>query len=705
MTVLSLALLGEPRLSGADGAEITVPSRKSMALLAYLAANRGRSASRERIMGLLWGDRFDQQARQSLRQTLYSLRKLLGPEGEQALAVAGDTVSLSPTLVRTDLAEFERLAVSNEPEAVAEAIRLYRGPLLTGFAIRDAAFMEWLESERTRLQDLAAAALYRIAKYYKAAASYDESLSMARRLLDLNPLREKAHRLIMRIHAKSGDRAQALLQYQRCADLLHRELGVEPDFITIRTYEEIKASGEAAEEEGEDDLGSPRSGAASTPTAANTAAPIDGSTATPAAPVREIAPALRGSRPRGRFFAPDRPAVVVLPFTILGGGDEQEYFAQGITLDITTGLACWRWFPVIGASSSRSLANAGSDPMEVARQVEARYAVTGTVRRSGDGVRITASLIDAPTGHNLWSGRYDAKLGDLFAVQDEITEKIVSSIEPEVQRAEHERSIRKPTGDMTAWDRVMRANWLRWEMTGTANNEAIRLLEEAIRIDAHLSTAWSGLAHCHWLDGVQGWTVDPGRTFLESERCARMALSLDESDWIAHTLLGLCDIWNRRDYDSAMTRLERAVVLNPSSSIAHHSAACVLEFSGLPERGLDHLRTVLRLDPRYANNASLLADMALTYLQLGQYEDAVTYGRKAVSIRPDCARVYHRLAAALAHLGQLAEARDTLDKAVALEPGFGERTVFATYPFRNPEHLEILLSGLRKAGLQVEKAA
>jgi DNA-binding SARP family transcriptional activator/TolB-like protein len=702
MTVLSLALLGEPRLSGSDGAEITVPSRKSMALLAYLAANRGRSASRERIMGLLWGDRFDQQARQSLRQTLYSLRKLLGPDGENALSVAGDTVSLNASLVRTDLSEFERLAVSNEPEAVAEAIRLYRGPLMAGFAIRDAAFMEWLESERTRLQDLAASALYRIAKHYKAAASYDESLTMARRLLDLNPLREKAHRLIMRIHAKSGDRAQALLQYQRCADLLHRELGVEPDFITIRTYEEIKASGEAAEEEGEDDLHALQSATGALPTAANVATSADA--LTPAATPQREAAASR-NRPRGSFFAPDRPAVVVLPFTILGGGDEQEYFAQGITLDITTGLACWRWFPVIGASSSRSLTNAGSDPMEVARQVEARYAVTGTVRRSGDGVRITASLIDAPTGHNLWSGRYDATLDELFAVQDEITEKIVSSIEPEVQRAEHERSIRKPTEDMTAWDRVMRANWLRWEMTSTANNEAIRLLEEAIRIDTHLSTAWSGLAHCHWLDGVLGWTSDPGRTFLESERCARMGLSLDESDWIAHTLLGLCDIWNRRDYDSAMTRLERAVSLNPSSSIAHHSAACVLEFSGLPERGLDHLRTVLRLDPRYANNASLLADMALSYLQLGQYEDAVTYGRKAVSIRPDYARVYHRLAAALAHLGHVAEARDTLDKAVALEPGFGERTVITTYPFRNPEHLEILLSGLRKAGLGIEQAA
>jgi DNA-binding SARP family transcriptional activator/TolB-like protein/Tfp pilus assembly protein PilF len=691
MTVLNLALLGEPRLAGPDGAEITVPSRKSMALLAYLAANRGRSASRERIMGLLWGDRFDQQARQSLRQTLYSLRKLLGPEGEQALAVAGDTVSLNPSSVRTDLAEFERLAISNEAEALTEAVRLYRGPLLAGFAIRDAAFMEWLEGERTRLQDLAGAALYRIAKHHKAAGSYDEALAMARRLLDLNPLREKAHRLIMRIQAKSGDRAQALLQYQRCAEVLHRELGVEPDFITIRTYEEIKASGEAAEEDGEDDL-------------AVAAAPSGGTATAATATAGSAAPASR-LRPQGSFFAPDRPAVVVLPFTILGGGDEQQYFAQGITLDITSGLACWRWFPVIGASSSRSLADAGSDPMEVARQVEARYAVTGTVRRSGEGVRISASLIDAPTGHNLWSGRYDATLDDLFAVQDEITEKIVSSIEPEVQRAEHERSIRKPTEDMTAWDRVMRANWLRWEMTSTANNEAIRLLEEAIRIDPHLSTAWSGLAHSHWLDGVLGWTKDPARSFLEAERCARMGLSLDESDWIAHTQLGLCDIWNRRDYDSAMMRLERAVALNPSSSIAHHSAACVLEFSGLPEKGLAHLRTVLRLDPRYANNASLLGDMALSYLQLRQFEDAITYARKAVSIRPDYARVYHRLAAALAHLGHEAEARDTLDKAFALEPGFSEQIVLTTYPFRNPEHLDILLSGLRKAGLRAEQAA
>jgi DNA-binding SARP family transcriptional activator/Tfp pilus assembly protein PilF len=685
MTVLSFNLLGEPGLRGPDGAEITVPSRKSLALLAYLAANRGQAAARERIMGLLWSDRFDQQARQSLRQTLYSLRKLLGPGGDEALSVAGDSVSLNPSAMRTDLAEFERLAGASEAEALAEAVRLYRGTLLEGFSIRDAGYMEWLDAERTRLQELAGAVHYRLAKHYKATGQYEDALAIARRLLELNPLREKAHRLIMRILAKSNDRAQALLQYQRCAELLHRELGVEPDFITIRTYEEIKASGEATEEDGEEED-------------AITAAVRQNPPAANAATSGKV-PTRRG------FFAPDRPAVVVLPFTILGGGEEQEYFAQGITLDITTGLACWRWFPVIGASSSRSLSNAGSDATEIARHVEARYTVTGTVRRSGDRVRITASLIDAPTGHTLWSGRYDATLDDLFTVQDEITEKIVSSIEPEVQRAEHERSIRKPTEDMTAWDRVMRANSLRWEMTAKGNREAIALLEEAIALDPHLSTAWSSLAHCHWLDGVLGWTNDPARSFLESERTARRALSLDDSDWIAHTLLGLCDIWNRRDHDSAIERIKRAVQLNPSSSIVHHSAACVLEFAGRPEDGLNHLRTVLRLDPRYANNASLLADMALSYLQLRQFEDSVTYARKAVSIRPDYSRVYHRLAASLAHLGLESEARDTLDKALALEPGFNERMVRATYPFRNPEHLDILLSGLRLAGLETEVAA
>ncbi|MEX1109006.1 MAG: BTAD domain-containing putative transcriptional regulator [Dongiaceae bacterium] len=675
---MTLTLLGDPQLADANGADIAVPSRKSLALLAYLAAARGQSANREKLMGLLWGDRFDQQARQSLRQTLYSLRKLLGPEGEDAIAVAGDTVALNMAAVRTDVAEFERLAASSEPEALLAAAQLYRGPLLAGFSIRDAAFTEWLEAERTRFQDVAASVLYRLGKHYKATGRYEDALAIARRLLDINPLREKSHRLIMRIQAKSGDRSQALLQYQRCAELLHKELGVEPDFITIRTYEEIKASGVTSEEEGEEEdtlvPGAARPGATRSPT-------------------------------RRSFFAPDRPVVLVMPFANLGGDAEQAYFAQGITYDITSGLACWRWFPVIGASSSLSFANAGADVTDIARQVEARYAVTGSVRRTGDQVRITVSLIDAPTRHNLWAGRYDVTLAELFAVQDEITEKIVSSIEPEVHRAEHERSIRKPPVDMTAWDRVMRGNWLKWDLTRENNREALRLLEEAIALDPHLSTAWSSLAHCHWIDGVMGWSTDLIQSFTESERGARMALSLDESDWVAHTILGLCDIWNRRDYESAIERQKRAVALNPSSSIAHHSAACVYEFSGLPEQGLIHLRTVLRLDPRYANNASLLADMALSYLQLRQFEDSVTYARKAASIRPDYARVYHRLAASLAHLGLIDEARDMLERAKALEPGFCEEIVRATYPFRNPEHLEILLSGLRKAGLGAEQAA
>ncbi|MEX2200560.1 MAG: BTAD domain-containing putative transcriptional regulator [Dongiaceae bacterium] len=675
---MRLTLLGEPQLADADGAEIAVPSRKSLALLAFLAAARGQSAGREKLMGLLWGDRFDQQARQSLRQTLYSLRKLLGPLGEDAIGVTGDNVSLNGAIVRTDLAEFERLASASDPESLGAAMQLYRGPLMAGFAIRDAGFSEWLEAERTRLQDLASAVLYRLGKHYKATGRYEEAMAIARRLLDLNPLREKSHRLIMRIHAKSGDRSQALLQYQRCAELLHKELGVEPDFITIRTYEEIKASGSPSEEEGEEE---------DTLVAGAQRAAVPDS------------PSVRRS-----FFAPDRPAVLVMPFANLGGDEEQAYFAQGITYDITSGLACWRWFPVIGASSSLSFANAGADVTDIARQVEARYAVTGSVRRTGDQVRISVSLIDAPTRHSLWSGRYDATLSELFAVQDEITEKIVSSIEPEVQRAEHERSRHKPTDDMTAWDRVMRGNWLKWELTRENNREAIRLLEEAIALDSHLSTGWSSLAHCHWIDGVMGWSADLAHSFRESERCARMALSLDESDWVAHTILGLCDIWNRRDYESAIERQKRAVALNPSSSIAHHSAACVYEFSGQPEEGLRHLRTVLRLDPRYANNASLLADMALSYLQLKQFEDSVTYARKAVSIRPDYGRVYHRLAASLAHLGYIEEARDTLERARALEPGFSEQTVRATYPFRNPEHLEILLSGLRLAGLEAEEA-
>ena len=674
MACLTVNILGEPRVLDGDQKEVAIPSKKTMALLAYLTIAPGNAQPREELVSLLWGDRFDQQGRQSLRQALYAVRKVMGDDCAQALLMDGELISLCRDRTRSDVWEFERLAASEAEEDLIAAAKMFRGRLLAGIALRDENFEEWLASERQRLKDLLWRTLYRIAKHQKRNRAFSDALDTTRRLLELNPLREKSHRLIMRIHAQSGDRAAALAQYHHCVELLRRELQLEPDLMTLRLYEELKAT-VPEDDEDDDDREVKEDRPAETPAASPTATGDD------------------------QFFARDRPAVVVLAFEQLGGSEDQAYFARGITSDITNALSYWRWFPVIGQSSATIAGQDGKSISEIAQGLEARYAVTGSVRLSSDRVRIAVQLIDARSGHHLWAHRYDNPLGDLFDVQDEITEQIVSAIEPEVLRAEHNRALRKRPADMTAWDYVMRADASKNALGSRAVADAINHLNMAIAIDPDLSIAWSQLAHCHWYEGVLGWADDVEEAFGQSEQAARQALALDESDWLAHTMLGMCDMWNRHDYDLSLSRLNRALQLNPSASVAHHSAACSLEFAGQPEDAIPHIMTVMRLDPNYANNASLFSDLSLSYLQLEQFDDAALYARKSASLKPDYSRVYHRLASALGHLGKRDEARAALDSIFRLHPGFSAEYVRSTYPFKDPRHLDILLDGLLKAGL------
>ena len=665
-----LRILGEPSGIGRGEDDINLASRKSLALLTYLALNRHQPPSRDRLIDLFWGERFEQQARQSLRQAVYGLRRALDVDGINPIVTAGETVTLEPALITVDVWEFERLAASDSPADLEAAAALYRGPLLANLRLRESSFNEWLDLERARLREVAWQVQYRLAKHYKAHGQDADALATVQRLLDLDPLKEKSHRLYMRILAKQGERAQALQHYHRLSELLRQELDVEPDFITMRLYEEIKAAGEPArasrlgDEPGE-------------------------------------SPAIAAARPE-RFVAPLRAAVLVLPFKNVGETTELEYLAEGIADDITTGLSCWRWFPVIGTNSSRYYSNSITDIAEIGRQLDARYAVTGTIRPSGQTLRIRAELTDLLTHHQLWARRYDVNFNEILGVQDDLVEKIVTSIEPLVERAEQERSLRKPDGDITAWDRVMRASLHKAKMTRAGMEKAVELLHEAVAIAPEMSIAWARLAQCHWYDGILGWSESPQRSFEESDRCANRALALDELDWMAHAVGGLNDLWMRHDYDASLERTNRAVDMNPSSSFARHAAACSLEFAGRPSDALPHLRIIMRLDPRYSSNAAMLADMSLCYLQLEQFEDAAICARKAMSVRPDYPRAYPRFAAAAAHLGQISEARAALDALLEMQPGFCEAYLRETYPFRNKRHFDILLEGLRIAGLARE---
>ncbi len=238
MARLNLVLLGgfQGRLGGA--APLTLPTRKSQALLAFLALPLGRSHPREKLASLLWGGMREPQARRGLRQSLFTLRKAVGVE-QPALLIDGQTVALNPTTVDVDVAEFERQVAEGTPAALERAAALYHGELLEGLALQEAPFEEWLLAERERLRELALEALAKLLHHQRTTGATEAALQTALRLLALDPLQEPVHRAVMRLHVQLGRRAAALRQYQICIGVLQRELSVEPEATTKHLYQEI----------------------------------------------------------------------------------------------------------------------------------------------------------------------------------------------------------------------------------------------------------------------------------------------------------------------------------------------------------------------------------------------------------------------------------------------------------------------------------
>src|SRR3954463_9259625 len=283
---------------------------------------------------------------------------------------------------------------------------------------------------------------------------------------------------------------------------------------------------------------------------------VDGSCDAPAA-----SPAA-ADQSRPGLSLPDRPAIAVLPFDNMSGDREQEYFSDGISEDIITALSKLRWFFVIARNSSFTYKGKAVHMKQVAAELGVRYVVEGSVRKSGDRVRITAQLNDTATGSHIWAEHYDRHLTDVFAVQDEITDAIVTAIEPQIYAAENFRSRRKPPNSVDAWDLVMRALSHHWRVTRTDSAAAQALLEQAIAIDPSYGQALSLSATNHMLGVHLGWT-DIATAAPAAERAALAVIAADGEDAWAHTALGSVYSPPRR-FDHALAEFELALQLNPN---------------------------------------------------------------------------------------------------------------------------------------------
>ena len=392
-----------------------------------------------------------------------------------------------------------------------------------------------------------------------------------------------------------------------------------------------------------------------------------------------------------------RPAIAVLPFTNMSGDPEQAYFSDGLAEDIITALAAWRSFPVIARNSSFTYKDRAVDVKQAARDLGARYLVEGSVRRGGNRVRITAQLIDGETGHHVWAERFDRDLGDIFALQDEITQRIVATIAPTLGKAELKRSTAKRPTDLDAWDYYLRGKAFLDAFTRDGNAKAREMFERAMELDPNYCEAYAGLATSHNRDILLQCSDDRERSIAKALEAARRAVALDSASSFAHRVLSTAHIW-RDEHDFSLAEARLAVELNPNDAVGLHALGNKSDLAGDPE-GIPRMVLAQRLNPQDPERHSHLTFLARAYVNAHQYEQAVECAGLAIQPRPDYPHAHYILAIALGHLGEAQRARAALEACEQLHPGFlASRSNWR--PYTNEESNRHLRDGLRKAGQQ-----
>jgi adenylate cyclase len=402
---------------------------------------------------------------------------------------------------------------------------------------------------------------------------------------------------------------------------------------------------------------------------------------------------------KSELASSNRPSIAVLPFANMSGDPEQEYFADGISEDLITGLSKLRWFFVIARNSSFTYKGKAVDVKRAARELGVRYVLEGSVRKGGNRVRITAQLIDAATNNHIWADRYDGDLTDIFALQDEITEKVVAAIEPKLLEAEGIRSQNRSSEDLDAWDMVIHANSLFWRLTKDEGEAAIAMLRRAVERYPDYAPAHSMLAFMLLVSGYAAWTLSELEPQVrQAETLATRAAALDDSDPWAHLALGYV-AFTRRHTEEAVQQFQRAIDLNPNFAAAHGYFGWALALDGQSDRAIPHLEQAIRMSPHDPQNAIFLVGLAAAHYLAGRYTEAVAFGRKAVQHRSTFSGSHRIFCASLAQAGQLAEARAALQRLKELQPDISTAWIEQYVPY-TPGPMAKFLEGMRKAGLE-----
>jgi TolB-like protein len=404
------------------------------------------------------------------------------------------------------------------------------------------------------------------------------------------------------------------------------------------------------------------------------------------------APDDRGESQTSALALPEKPSIAVLPFQNMSGDPDQDYFADGMVDEITTALSRFKFLFVIARNSSFAYKGKAVDIKQVGRELGVRYVLEGSVRKAAGKVRIIGQLIDAATGTHLWADRFEGDLTDIFALQDRMTERVVSAVAPKMFQIEIGLAARRPN-DLSAYDLCLRAVPHLNSGTPEGTAEALRLASRALDIDPGYGFAATLAGTCHFINASQESASDPKPEIEEGLRLLRLAVRIDENDSEALAVLGRATAMWSDDFDAAREMADRAVSSNPNAADAWVHRGWTYVIAGRPEEAIRSFERAIRVSPFDRLLASNFVGMGFAFIDLGRFDEAVAAARKALQKDEAHGGAYRCLAAALAQLGRDAEARTTATQFLEVQPDYRISKSMA-----RGQRSQMFLDGLRKAG-------
>jgi adenylate cyclase len=637
--------------AGAQTRQIAMP-RIMQAVLGYLATQPHYTVSREHMAWQLWGEVSDVQARQNLRQTLLRLKRRLADLGVDALMLHGQTIALDQRRITTDLHAFIADAESKDIFSLEKAVSAYRGSLLEGLQTGHNLFDDWLRSERIRFERLAHQALRNLGAMQMELGNAGAAVAAYERLVMMDSLNEEVHCLLLAAVAALKGRQSALRRGEQIAAIMKAELNCELEPRTMKLLSDIR----------------------------DNSLPFAG----------EVKAAPR--------LAVNIPSIVVLPFLSAGNPDSLAYIADGLEEDITTALSRLKWLFVMSRNAARQYSGRQAEPRQVARALGVRYCLSGSVRVAGDNLRVTVALVDAETDQQVWTERYDRRLSDIFAVQDDIANSVLALIEPQLYQAESRRAASIPPERLDAWGLVVTAIGMIHRFERQPNERARELLERAIALEPQYARAHAVISWAKYWAREFYWMRDREQALESSLEHAEIALRLDNSEPWSHMVLGFVRS-SLGHHGRALDALNTAVELNPSFALGRMLRGWAMIRAGAFADAVEETGQALRLRPPDQFGAVYQATHGLALLADKRFEDALPYLRASVIPFTEYMGHYNVLISCCGHLGLQEEAKRWLTHR---EKALGRPMLLAraSTAIEGYAHRDIFISGLRKAGVQ-----